>query len=299
MQGKIESKHWLPQNVQYCDHTKTSRLILTYLIPCHLVTSHTVPSQALLKPYPRLNRLFGPLAVCIRKGDLAGFDKAMRAGEDEFVRKRIYLPLERSRDLAIRSLFRKVFLAGGFEPSANGGTPMRRTRVPVAEFIAAMRMSLRTPEDEDEERQAEQDRKAGKPQTDEDKLKGRLRKKKMVGRDEVECFLGNLIYKVSVSTTLRLLGFFAGPNFNVSSDECRGTGSPQGLYLPSSCDGGSQQRSRGISRNELLNNGSSLVNSKPASTRHLDVASIGSTLPRVVAALIASRPEFSGMNMKT
>lgn len=197
MQGKIESKDRPFYNIHYCYHTNRPRLILTYLIPCHLVTSHTVPSQSLLAPYPRLNRLFGPLAVCIRKGDLAGFDKAMQAGEEEFVRKRIYLPLERSRDLAIRSLFRKVFLAGGFEPSANGGAPMRRTRVPVAEFIAAMRMSLRTPEDEEEERQAEQDRKAGKPKTDEDKVKERLRMKKMVGRDEVECFLGNLIYKVS------------------------------------------------------------------------------------------------------
>lgn len=132
----------------------------------------------------------------------------MRAGEDEFVKRRIYLPLERSRDLAIRTLFRKVFLAGGLEPSPNGGPPIRRTRVPVTEFIAAMRMSVRTPEEEEEEREEERkkelERLEGKTKKKADKEKEKKKRKK-IDRDEVECFLSDLIYKVSVDFSPFLL----------------------------------------------------------------------------------------------
>ena len=140
-----------------------SRLILTYLIPCHLLTTHTLPSQALLAPYPRLQKLFSPLARCIKKGDLAGFDKALIAGEDEFVRRRIYLTLERGRDIALRNLLRKVYIAGGFEEAKDGNPPARRTRIPVAEFAAAISLGSR----------------------------------ERIDNDEVECLLANVIYKVS------------------------------------------------------------------------------------------------------
>lgn len=83
------------------------------------------------------------------------------------MRRRIYLTLERGRDITLRNLFRKVFVAGGFEESKEGQPPLRRTRIPVTEFAAAMRVG-------------------GKPGS-------ALR----VDLDEVECFLANLIYKVS------------------------------------------------------------------------------------------------------
>lgn len=142
---------------------------MTYLIPCHLLTTHTLPTMALLGPYPRLQKLFLPLAACIKKGDLAGFDAALAASEREFVKRRIFLSMERGREIALRNLFRKVFIAGGYEPLKEGeisGTRVRRTRVPLKEFTAAMRLSLGLrPEDE-------------------------------LSRDEVECMLANLIYKV-------------------------------------------------------------------------------------------------------
>ncbi|KAL2797183.1 hypothetical protein BJX66DRAFT_298379 [Aspergillus keveii] len=145
--------------------TKNKELILTYLVPCHLVNTHTLPSKKLLSHSPRLETLFRSLCDCIRKGDLHGFDTAMTAGEEEFVRRRIYLPLERGRDIALRNLFRKVFIAGGFEESKDGQPPIRRTRIPVAEFAAALR--IRTHAD------------------------SRTR----IDIDEVECLLSNLIYK--------------------------------------------------------------------------------------------------------
>ncbi|OJJ86540.1 protein csn12 [Aspergillus glaucus CBS 516.65] len=144
---------------------KNKELILMYLVPCHIVTTHTLPSEELLAPFPRLERLFRPLCDCIRKGDLGNFDAAMSAGEDEFVKRRIYLPLERGRDIALRNLFRKVFVAGGFEEPKDDQPPMRRTRVPVAEFAAAVRIGTHAND------------------------------RTRVDIDEVECLLSNLIYK--------------------------------------------------------------------------------------------------------
>lgn len=143
------------------DSNRNLELILTYLIPCHLLTTHTLPSDKLLEPFPRLQKLFLKLAKAIKHGDLKGFDEALQEGEDEFVKRRIYLTLERGRDIALRNLLRKVFIAGGFVESTGGEAPVRRTRVPVAEFAAAIRIS-------------------GGEELD---------------TDEVECLLANLIYK--------------------------------------------------------------------------------------------------------
>ncbi|KAI5303156.1 60S ribosomal protein L20 [Ascosphaera pollenicola] len=169
-----EYAFYLSPGVSYTLLTTIPRLILSYLIPCHIVTTHTLPSKTLLTPYPRLEYLFLPLCQCIKRGDLSGFDAAMTAGENEFVKRKIYLPLERGRDLALRNLYRKVFLAGGFDPPVNGQPAIRRTRIPVAEFAAAMRLG-RKPE---EEQGVELD------------------------MDEVECLLANLMYKVCFSKDL-------------------------------------------------------------------------------------------------
>lgn len=156
----------------YCRQQLTCqphRLILTYLIPCQFVTTHKLPSSALLAQYPRLERLFGAMVISIRRADLAGFDAALLAGEPEFVKRRIYLTLERGRDIVLRNLLRKVYVAGGFEPLKEGQThadAVRRTRIPVAEFAAAMRLSLGQNNGE------------------------------ILDDDEVECMLANMIYKV-------------------------------------------------------------------------------------------------------
>ncbi|CAJ2499834.1 Uu.00g026870.m01.CDS01 [Anthostomella pinea] len=143
------------------DAQRNLELILTYLIPCHLLTTHTLPSAQLLEPFPRLQKLFIPLANAIKGADLRAFDHALRDGEDEFIKRRIYLTLERGRDIALRNLLRKVFVAGGFEESKDGAPPVRRTRIPIAEFTAAIKIS-----------------------SGED-----------IDADEVECLMANMIYK--------------------------------------------------------------------------------------------------------
>lgn len=119
-----------------------------------------------MEPYPRLQKIFLPLAECIKKGDLYAFDQALKDGEDEFVKRRIYLPLERAHDTCLRNLFRRVFIAGGFEdpkPETPDAPPVRRTRVSVPEFTAAVNLAS----------------------------------KRKVDSDEVECYIANMIYKVS------------------------------------------------------------------------------------------------------
>ncbi|KAH9906208.1 PCI domain-containing protein [Xylariomycetidae sp. FL2044] len=124
------------------DVKRNFELILTYLIPCTLITKHKLPSTKLLEPYPRLQKLFLPLAHAIKKGDLRAFDAALLEGEDEFTKRRIYLTLERGRDVALRNLLIKVFIAAGFEDSKDG-TPstLRRTRIPIVNFEAAIKIS--------------------------------------------------------------------------------------------------------------------------------------------------------------
>jgi hypothetical protein len=145
-------------------------LILTYLIPCRLITAHAIPSAALLAGSPGLARLIGPLVTCIKKGDLTGFDRALAEGEPEFVRRRIFLTLERSRDIALRNLLRKVYLAAGFDDLKEGQTEkdkIRKSRIPLLHFATALRMGIAG---------------HGSGQAVED--------------DEVECLLANQIYKV-------------------------------------------------------------------------------------------------------
>lgn len=143
--------------------------ILSYLIPCRLLTSRQLPRPEVLEPYPRLKQLYIPICQAIRTGNLAKYDAALAAGEEYFVKARTYLTLERGREICLRNLFRKVFLLGGFEEvkAKDGSTEtVRRTRVPVDEFVSAVRCSLGDSEGVTE-------------------------------RDEVECLLANLIFKVS------------------------------------------------------------------------------------------------------
>jgi COP9 signalosome complex subunit 12 len=163
MRNAIRSKYSSGISLNERGTYSPRRLILTYLIPCHLLTTHTLPTLALLSDYPHLQTLFLPLSRCIKKGDLSGFDAALIAGEEEFVKRRIYLTLERGRDIALRNLLRKVFIAGGFEEAKEANAPpVRRTRIPVAEFGAAISIGS----------------------------------KETMDNDEVECLLANMIYKV-------------------------------------------------------------------------------------------------------
>lgn len=152
--------------------SKNRQLILTYLIPTKMITKHQLPSRDLLQAHPALSALFTPICTAVRTGNIKALDDALATGEAEFVKRRVYLTLERSRDVTIRNLFRKVFIAGGFMPLKEGETtPMRRTRIPISEFATAMWI-------------------AGAEVSDGEGG---------IDSDEIECAIANMIYKVSLS----------------------------------------------------------------------------------------------------
>lgn len=169
-----EAEEYLTEALNLChkDSLRNREQILTYLIPAHVVNHHQLPSDVMLSPHPALQRIYGPLFAAIRKGSLASFDAQLAASEPELVKRRIYLTLERTRAICMRNLFRKVFLAAGWEETKDPATgevtgKIRRTRIRIEEFEAGMRIGYKGATDV------------------------------IIDRDEVECFLANMIYKVS------------------------------------------------------------------------------------------------------
>ncbi|EHY58674.1 COP9 signalosome (CSN) subunit [Exophiala dermatitidis] len=167
-----EAEQHLTEALTLChkDSLKNREQILTYLIPAHVINHHQLPRRTLLSPHPTLSGILTPLFDAIRKGSLAGFEEALTSAEPELVKRRIYLTLERTRDLCLRNLFRKVFLAAGWEDTKDPTTgevtgKIRRTRIRVEEFEAGMRVGYKGATDV------------------------------IIERDEVECFLANIIYK--------------------------------------------------------------------------------------------------------
>ncbi|KAF8474227.1 hypothetical protein BDZ91DRAFT_675615 [Kalaharituber pfeilii] len=118
----------------YAKAKKQRELILMYLIPTRLLTKQLLPTKALLSQYPRLEALYLPFTQCIKAGNLKMFDEALAAGEEEFVKWRIYLTLERGREVVLRNLFRKAYLLQPAEGQA-------KTRVPLEIFRVAVELS--------------------------------------------------------------------------------------------------------------------------------------------------------------
>ncbi|OLL27119.1 Protein CSN12 [Neolecta irregularis DAH-3] len=109
---------------------RNQELILTYLIPTLLVTSHSRPKPALLSRFPNLERLYSPIATALRSGNLREYDLALVAGETEFITRRTYLTVERARVLAVRNLFRRTWLLSD-----------TNTRLSIETFRVALQVS--------------------------------------------------------------------------------------------------------------------------------------------------------------
>lgn len=177
-----EAEHNLTEALNLChrDSLRNREQILTYLVPAHVVNHHQLPSKELISPHENLSKIFTPLFTAIRTGSLAAFDDALATAEPELVRRRIYLTLERTRDICLRNLYRKIFLAAGWEETKDIATGeatgrIRRTRIRIEEFEAGMRLGYKGASDV------------------------------LIERDEVECFLANMIYKVRCVTPFILI----------------------------------------------------------------------------------------------
>ncbi|KNZ76459.1 CSN12 like protein [Termitomyces sp. J132] len=103
--------------------------ILTYLIPLRILKGH-LPSTELMQRFPILNELYTPFTAAIRVGDVAGYDRALDQLERQLVDLNVWLTLEKARELCVRGLFRRVWVA-----------TEKSTRIPVSMFRSSLTVS--------------------------------------------------------------------------------------------------------------------------------------------------------------
>lgn len=84
------------------------RHVLLYLIPAKILMG-VLPSNAMLERFDM--RWFVDISNAIRTGDLHLFDDAVEKYEEFFIRKALWLAVEKMRPLVYRSLIRKVALS--------------------------------------------------------------------------------------------------------------------------------------------------------------------------------------------
>ncbi|KAL8700884.1 MAG: hypothetical protein Q9201_005204 [Fulgogasparrea decipioides] len=111
----------------------SDRLLLTYLIPTHLHTSLTPPRLQFDPERYSLNQLFFHVISAIRSGSLLDFTNALDVNESIYVKRRIFLSLERAGDLCLRNLLRRIWLLEGGK---------EKTRITIQTFAAGVRWSL-------------------------------------------------------------------------------------------------------------------------------------------------------------
>ncbi|KAI0722381.1 COP9 signalosome complex subunit 12 [Cerioporus squamosus] len=104
--------------------------ILTYLIPLRMFRGH-LPSKELLQRFPVLEDLYTPFITAIRTGDIRSYDATLDRFERRLVDLNLWLTLDRARELCIRGLFRRVWIAAE-----------KSTRVPVSMFHAALSIAV-------------------------------------------------------------------------------------------------------------------------------------------------------------
>ncbi|KAJ6532270.1 hypothetical protein DFH09DRAFT_1044228 [Mycena vulgaris] len=103
--------------------------ILAYLIPLRILRGH-LPSDELMYRFPILADIFAPFTAAIRTGDIAAFDSALERREARLIELNLLLTVEKARELCLRGLFRRVWVA-----SAKG------TRIPLSMFHCALLIS--------------------------------------------------------------------------------------------------------------------------------------------------------------
>ncbi|KAF9450179.1 hypothetical protein P691DRAFT_726604 [Macrolepiota fuliginosa MF-IS2] len=103
--------------------------ILTYLIPLRIIRGH-LPSDELLDRFPVLKYLYIPFISAIKNGDLAAYDRALDNAEHKLLELNLWLTLEKARELCMRSLFRRAWIATD-----------KGTRIPISMFYVSLKIS--------------------------------------------------------------------------------------------------------------------------------------------------------------
>ncbi|KAF4601868.1 COP9 signalosome (CSN) subunit [Pleurotus pulmonarius] len=130
-EGYEKAEEELTLAFYHCDikaHTNQER-ILTYLLPLRILKGH-LPADELLQRFPVLMELFTPFISAIRAGDIASFDSALEKWEHRLLELNLWLTIERARELCIRGLFRRVWVAAD-----------KGSRISISMFHASLRIS--------------------------------------------------------------------------------------------------------------------------------------------------------------
>ncbi|CAG8703498.1 27309_t:CDS:10 [Gigaspora margarita] len=106
---------------------KNKELILRYLIPVWL-TRGILPSPELLSRYPKIESLYKPFIDAIRDGNVKKFDDTLVKFELKLVAQNTFLTVELAREIAMRVLFKKVYLIN-----------IRESKVPLSKFQQALK----------------------------------------------------------------------------------------------------------------------------------------------------------------
>lgn len=113
----------------HLDAHRNQERILTCLIPLRILRGH-LPSKELLERFPVLDELFSPFIAAIRVGDISAYDTALERWEDRLVEVNLWITIEKARELCIRGLFRRVWVA-----------TEKSTRIPISMFHFSLRLS--------------------------------------------------------------------------------------------------------------------------------------------------------------
>ncbi|OAD70148.1 hypothetical protein PHYBLDRAFT_60048 [Phycomyces blakesleeanus NRRL 1555(-)] len=105
---------------------RNKELILEILLPIRLMHG-VVPKPEALARFPRLEQLYGPLTAAMKRGNVREFDECLVTSEQELIRQGTYLAVEKAQSIAMRQLFRKVFIILD-----------SNTRIPIALFKKAL-----------------------------------------------------------------------------------------------------------------------------------------------------------------
>ena len=129
-----ESMDTLSYAFKQCDPNslKNKRRIMEFLIPARVLMGYFPKENVLLKY--KLTP-FLELTNAIRKGDLLGWNKAMKKYSEYFIMRGIYLILDQTKQYVYRNLFRKVFVAYSFIADS------KKTQLPINYLVASLSLN--------------------------------------------------------------------------------------------------------------------------------------------------------------
>lgn len=82
-----------------------------------------LPTHVLFNKFEKTRHIYGNLATAIKEGNVKQFNNALTVSEPLLIRQGTYFAIEKAESIAIRQLFRKVYLVMG-----------SNTRIPISTF---------------------------------------------------------------------------------------------------------------------------------------------------------------------